>query len=49
MIFKITAHDVEYSNLETSDIGKWGYIVNGCFQIFDTEQDARESFTIVNA
>ena len=45
-IFQLTAEDVDRSStLEASDIGKWTYIVQGCYAaFFDTEQAAIDSY-----
>lgn len=47
MIYKVTQQDIDYSSLEQSDLGKWFYLNNGCYCLFDTEEEARESYNYV--
>lgn len=44
IIFQITLEDVERSSLEVSDVGKWGYLVSGCYQLFDSLVEATISY-----
>jgi len=47
MVYEITNEDVERSSLELTDVGRWGFIVQGCWQLFDTEQSARMAYDVV--
>ena len=42
-IFQITEEDVR-GTIEESDIGKWAYLVQGCWMFFDTEEEAIASY-----
>lgn len=45
MIFQITQDMVDRSStMEQSDVGRWAYMISGCYQFFDTEEEARESY-----
>jgi hypothetical protein len=45
MIFQITAADVERSStLDEQDIGKWGYLIQGCYQLFESQETAQASY-----
>lgn len=46
--FQITTEDIERSSLESSDLGKWALIVTGCYQLFDTQQDAERCQRMLN-
>lgn len=44
-IFQITAQDLIYhTDLDESDINLWAYLVCGCYHIFDTKQEAEQSY-----
>jgi hypothetical protein len=40
---QVTEETVEYSSLEKEDIGKWFYLVQGVYQLFDTKEEAEKS------
>lgn len=40
MVYVVTQEDVERSFLEESDLGKYGIIVQGCWVLFDTVEEA---------
>ena len=42
-IFQITEEDVR-GTIEKSDIGKWAYLVQGCWIFFDTKEEAIASY-----
>lgn len=47
MVFKVTEEDVERASLDKSDIGRWAFIVTGCWQLYDTERSARSAYDFV--
>ena len=47
MVFIVTSKDVERANLDQSDIGRWAFIVQGCWQLFDSEQAAQMAHNVV--
>lgn len=45
MPFQITEEDIENNcGLDEEDLGRWAYIVTGCFMFFDTEEACRNSY-----
>lgn len=48
IIFRISSQDVyNSSTLEKSDINKWAYLINGSYQIFNSQHEAIVSFNEV--
>lgn len=43
-VFQITNQEIEYSTLEPKDLGKWSYLVTGCYMLFDTYETAIASY-----
>jgi hypothetical protein len=48
-VFQLTEDDVERSStLDEDDIGKWCYLVNGCyFGFLDNKEDAQERLNAI--
>lgn len=44
MPFQITPEDVDRNGWDEEDVGRWAYVVQGCFQFFDTEEACRNSY-----
>lgn len=49
MVFIVTQQDVDSSSLDSTDIGRWAFIVQGCWQLFDTESEAQSTYNFVFA
>ena len=47
-LYQLTEEDVNRADLDKEDVGRWCIIIRGTYQIFNTEEEARDCLDFIN-